>query len=90
MKPGQMKNVEHPEQSTATGIQNAHQVASGSRQTPETAQLSGNPNRLRPAPQEAGEHGHSEVWRDGVMENQTENKTASLKTAYATRKKIFG
>ena len=89
MKPGMSHNVDNPSKSQATGLADASQVARGSYQDAATAQLSANPNRMRPAQQEASEGGHSEVWRDGVMANQTSDKTASQKTVYAARKKIF-
>ena len=89
-KPGQSSNLSSPALSERAAIGNVGSIASGSRQTPETAQRSMDANRLAPRRGPSGPSGSAAVEVSGVMDQQGRmNDTAATNYNYGRRKKIF-
>jgi len=85
-KPGQMKNVSNPERSSDMGVRDAGSVGNGSRQDPATAQLSSNPDRMKPAMRTRDYTADVEV--SGIESGQTD-RTKWTEETYRLRNRIF-
>lgn len=88
-KPGMSRNVSNPQLTASAALASVASVASGSRQTPETCQMSMDPNRLAPRGS-ANRGGTAAVERNEVMEEQgRKSDTESTRFNYGERKKLF-
>lgn len=89
-KPGQMTNLPNPERSQDASLADVASVAMGSRQDASTAQTANSsPYRMIPNPRAPSKEYPAEVDRDGVLDNQTADRSASTRANYGNRDRIF-
>lgn len=86
MKPGQMKNTSNP---MSGGLSAAAAVGRGSNQTPETCQMSDNPDRMRPGHMSPGPSGQAIVNENAVMGGQSADLTSRTQATYKNRKRVI-